>query len=90
VTVLPEALVASTMVFPGTIGMGGVTSFGPVTFTVKVVCDWFFALSTAVQVTWVLPTGNELPDGGVQTGVTHGPEAGAHAGVAEAEEEQST
>jgi hypothetical protein len=41
------------------------------TFTLNVICDWFCALSLAVQVTVVSPIGKRLPDAGVQVGVIH-------------------
>jgi hypothetical protein len=53
----------------------------------KVICDWFPALSLATHATGVVPTANVLPDAGVHVGVMQGVDAGAHAG---GEEEQST
>jgi hypothetical protein len=49
-----------------------------VTLTANVICDWFPALSVAVQPTIVLPTRKTLPEAGVHSGVMHGAKVGVH------------
>jgi uncharacterized alkaline shock family protein YloU len=65
---LPEH--AATLIFPGQVMAGGVTSRATVTVNVQVVR--FVQSSVAVQVTVVVPGGNSEPDGGEQVTVTFG------------------
>lgn len=63
-TTPPAEEQTTTLVFPGHRIVGGVVS--RTTVTVKVQVARLVQLSVAVQTTAVVPTGNELPDGGVQ------------------------
>jgi hypothetical protein len=61
VTTAPDALVASTVMFAGTVTVGGVVS---TTVTVKLPLAVFPAASVAEQFTVVVPSANVLPDAG--------------------------
>jgi hypothetical protein len=61
VTTAPDALVAATVIGPGTVIAGGVVLS---TVTVNPALDMLLAASPAVQVTVVVPMGNVLPEGG--------------------------
>lgn len=61
VTTAPEELVASALMFPGRLRVGR-----PDTVTVKLPVALFPALSVAVQVTVVVPSGKVEPEAGVQ------------------------
>ena len=67
VTAAPFGPVASAVILPGTVMVGGVVSR---TMTVKLPLAVFPALSFAVQPTIVMPRGKVLPEAGVQVGVT--------------------
>jgi hypothetical protein len=66
VTVAPPGPVASVVMGPGTLTVGGVVSW---TVTVNEALAEFPESSVAVQVTVVGPIGNRLPEGGAQTTV---------------------
>lgn len=66
VTVAPDGPVASTVIFAGTVTVGGVVSR---TVTVKDALPVLPAASVAEQFTVVVPNGNVLPEGGTQVGV---------------------
>jgi len=69
VTAAPLGLVASTVMLPGTITIGGVASTST-TVTLKDAVAVFPCASVALQVTVVVPTGKVLPELGLQLGVS--------------------
>jgi len=69
VTTAPLGLVASTVMSPGTVTTGGVGSTST-TVTLKDAAPVFPCASVARQLTIVVPTGNVLPELGLQLGVS--------------------
>ena len=65
-TVAPPGPVASAVIGDGRFNVGGVVS---ATVTVKLALALLPEPSVAVQMTVVVPTGNELPEGGTHVGV---------------------